>query len=92
MIGKHATTIREEEEGYIVVRYHYTDIVKFNEREIILYSGGFETATTKRRMNQVSKTFNLGYKVYQRNWKWFVSYKGLDWPYYDGITLMREEI
>ena len=75
-IGKTATTIRREE-GYTIIRYHSTDVVKFNDKEIILNTGGWETATTKARMNQASHQFNLGYTVYQKDFSWNVAYNGM---------------
>jgi hypothetical protein len=71
LIGKHATRIIQLEDDTIV-RYHDTDVVSFNRDGILLNHGGYKTATTKRRMNQVSEAFNLGFKVYQKNFEWFV--------------------
>ena len=72
-IGTTATTIRNED-GYTIVRYHNTDVVKFNQDEIVLNTGGWRTVTTKARMNQASNQYGLGFRVYQRDWEWFVDY------------------
>ena len=84
-LGKHKTTITKElgigNEDYMVVMYWNTDIVKFNNERIILNTGGWSTATTKRRMNQTSEQFNLGYQVYQKNYNWFVEYQGKTIPF-----------
>lgn len=87
-IGRVATTVKYTG-GYTVVTYHWTDIVKFNENEIILDSNGWLTQTTKRRMNQTSWQFDLGFSVYQKNNEWYVNYKGDTLDFYDGITLKR---
>ncbi len=79
-IGTTATTIRTEN-GYTIIRYHQTDVVKFNQDEVILNTGGWWTATTKARMNQASNQFDLGFRVYQHNYKWFVDYKGDSIPF-----------
>ena len=74
----YATTVRHHNESsgnYTVIQLHDTDIVQFNDDAIILDTGGWDTATTKRRMNQASEVFNLGYHVYQKNKKWYVNYK-----------------
>jgi hypothetical protein len=34
--------------------------------------GRTETATTKLRMNQASNQFNLGFSVYQKDYRWYV--------------------
>ena len=57
------------------VRYHDTNVVAFNDDFIILNTGGWNTPTTKTRMNQTSRQFNLVFHVFQRDYQWFVSYK-----------------
>lgn len=89
MIGKHATTIASDN-LHTIVTFHHTQIVKFNINEIILNSGGWQTATTKLRMNQTSETFNLGYTIYQKNFEWFIKYKNINYEFYDNIKLVRE--
>ena len=74
-IGTHKTSIRTAS-NLTSVRYWETDVVKFDNDKIILNNGGWYTSTTKKRMNQVSEQFNLGFYVYQRNYNWFVDYNG----------------
>jgi len=54
------------------VTYIQTNIVSWCDGYITLDSGGWETVTTKRKMNQASNQFALGYSVFQRNHKWYV--------------------
>jgi hypothetical protein len=69
------------------VRYAYTDIVTWKDGKVTLNSDGWETVTTKRKMNQASNQFGLGFDVYQDNWTWFVNLpNGGVVKYYDGIT------
>ena len=75
-VGTHATTVSTSD-NYTRVVYHATTVVKFNHKDIILNSGGWVTATTKLRMNQASSQFDLGFKVYQKNFKWYVTIKDL---------------
>ena len=72
-----------------MVCYHSTPVVKITDDEIILNSGGWLTATTKRRMNQASLQYNLGFAVYQVNFSWYVDYKGDTIPFEDGLTLKK---
>jgi len=72
MVGTHRTNIRTED-GTTRVRYHYTDVVSFDRDMVTLDTGGWETATTKLRMNQASCQFGLGYRVYQKDFDWFVT-------------------
>lgn len=88
-VGKTATTIRTEN-GTTEVVYHNTPVVRFSEKYIRLNTGGWWTATTKTRMNQVSHQFDLGYSVFQKNRLWFVEYKGETIPFDNWtLTLLR---
>ena len=77
------------EDGYTRVVYHFTCVVKFNQNKIILNSGGWHTQTTKNRMNQASNQYNLGYRVYQKDFTWYVDYKGQTIEFYDHMELER---
>ena len=74
LIGKVHTKIIKADNGDIKVRYHNTDVVTFNKNEITLDTGGWKTVTTKKRMNQVSEQYDLGYHVYQKHGEWYVEY------------------
>ena len=58
------------------VKYHDTRIVDFDRQMIRLDTGGWKTVTTKRRLNQVSEAFGLGFRVYQEDYRWYVDYNG----------------
>ena len=87
-VGKHETSIYTSD-GYTCVRYHRTEVVKFNFDKIILNTNGWETQTTKTRMNQASNQFNLGFHVYQENFEWFVEFQGETFDFWDGMILER---
>jgi hypothetical protein len=70
-LGKTATTISRHGENTIIT-YHSTPVVTFDSEWVHLDTGGWETVTTKLRMNQASSQFNLGYHVYQKDYQWFV--------------------
>ena len=87
-IGKTATSVYTED-GYTTVRYHATEVVQFNSELIVLNSGGWDTATTKNRMNQASHQFGLDYRVFQKDFDWFVDFKNQTLEFFDGIELVR---
>lgn len=94
-IGTHATTIapscpNELGDGLIDVTYHSTKVVRYSDRSIFLNSGGHTTTTTKRRMNEVSKTFDLGYTVVQRDYSWFVVWQDKIYTFHDGMRFDRQ--
>ena len=84
-LGRTATSTRTEltDTGTkrTIIRYHNTDVVEFTASEIVLRTGGWKTVTTKLRMNQASNQFGLDYSVFQKNHEWFVSFKGILFPF-----------
>ena len=86
-IGRTAPKVTTNERGETVVKYHDTIVVAFNHDCIVLNHGGWQTVTTKRRMNQTSRQFDLGYNVFQVVFEWFVSYRGQTIPF-DGSQLI----
>lgn len=64
------------ENGETIVRFHDTDIVRITETEIILKADEGQSNIIKARMNQVSEAYNLGYRVYQENYQWYVIWPG----------------
>lgn len=47
------------------------------------------TVTTKRKMNQAANQFGLGYGVFQRKGDWFVTTRGGEFPFKDGMRIDR---
>ena len=85
-----ATKVFDLPTGETVVRYHATNVVVFNKDKIVLNSGGWQTTTTKKRMNQASEAFDLGYSVYQDKWDWYVSLNnGETIEFCDGLVIDR---
>jgi len=61
-------------DGRTIVRLHSTDIVDVDTKDntITLNTGGWNTVTTKERMNAVLRAVNSPYHVYQRDFQWYV--------------------
>ena len=70
-LGTHCTTAKTVEDR-TTVTYHETDVVIFDDLTVKLDNGGYETPTTKLRMNQAANQFDLRYHVYQHKGVWFV--------------------
>ena len=90
-VGTHKTAIYQSD-GYTCIRYHSTEVVRFNTDEIILNSGGWHTVTTKLRMNQASYQFGLGFCVHQRQFEWFVTNGNRTYDFKDDMILERQSI
>ena len=67
--------------GHKIATYDY------NTKAVLLSSCGYETVTTKSRLNAILHEVKYGASVYQRNWNWFVSFKQLTIDFFDGIVL-----
>ena len=80
IISKYATTVSTDRDGYTVVTYHSTLIVRWKATQsgavVVLDSGGWRTVTTKRKMNQAARQFGLAYSVFKRNGEWFLEING----------------
>lgn len=74
MITGNNTTISQHGPNTYVT-LHATDVVVFDSESVILRTGGWYTVTTKRRMNEASEHFGLGYRVIQRNHEWSVVFE-----------------
>lgn len=82
IIGKHKTSIFKDND-FLCVKYWDTIVIKFNDEKIILNHGNVFhkkysdciIVTTKKRMNQASGQFNLGFSVTQENYRNYIYYK-----------------
>ena len=59
-----------------------------NLRAVKLDSCGYETVTTKSRLNAILEEVKYGCKVFQKNFNWFVSYNDETASFWDGMILI----
>jgi len=88
------TYLERRDDGDIALRLHRTDVLTYHpDGTVTLNSGGWQTVTTKRRMNQYLPN---GYRVYQHRFDWYVwnylaakqnGNDGSRVEYFDGMTL-----
>ena len=85
------------------VTYVSTRIVAWDGDNVTLNSDGWQTVTTKRKMNQAANQFALRFCVYQKRGEWFVDvansyaerertgnhWRGLAIPFVDGMTFNK---
>ena len=53
-----------------------------------LSSCGYETNTTKSRLNAILEEVKYGCKVFQKNFVWFVKYNSQTLMFWDGMILL----
>jgi len=80
-----STRIERRDDDRIAVRYHQTDVVTYHDDgRIVLDSGGYQTATTKTRINDYAPV-----SLWQRRGNWFLNDGE---PFADGVTLTNGAI
>ena len=52
--------------GNHIATYNYT------LKELSLFDGGWQSNTTKSRLNALCNELATGFSVFQKNWEWFV--------------------
>ena len=68
------------------VYLHGNHIATVSNNEITLFDGGWQSVTTKSRLNALLETFTgLGRGLYQRNYEWFVQSNNN--PFYNCMTV-----
>ena len=68
--------------GNHIATYNYT------LKELSLYDGGWQSNTTKSRLNALCNEFATGFGVFQKNWEWFVSdFQNTVVDFTDGVTV-----
>ena len=75
----------------IYLHGHLIATVDHNLKAVKLSSCGYQTVTTKSRLNAILDEVKYGAKVYQKNWDWFVSFRQSKTSFFDGIVLFNEE-
>ena len=65
----------------IAVYDHNTQAVKLN-------TGGWYSNTTKSRLNAILSEVKYGCSVFQKQWNWYVSFRGQTQDFVDGMILL----
>jgi len=74
--------------GDKVLKLHDTDIIKWVGDKIILSSGGWQTRTTKDRLNGWLNRYNTtNYYIYQKKGNWYIKDGEKVLEFFDGIEL-----
>jgi len=65
------------------IMLHSTYVVKIHpDNTYTLQTGGWQTSTTKDRINQYSPV-----RVYQRKYEWFVRINGKEYPFMENMVV-----
>ena len=67
---------------------HQIATLDHNTQAIKLDSCGYQTVTTKSRLNAILDEVKYGAKVFQKNFTWFVKYNSQTLMFWDGMILL----
>ena len=71
--------------GHLIAWYDHTKL------SLGISSCGYETRTTKSRLNAILTTFYKNVGIYQINWQWFISDQfGMGETFYDGMIVTKD--
>ena len=83
-----ANTSVHHHEGVAIVRLHGNKIAEVGDDFITLFDGGWQTTTTKSRLNALLSEFGVGCeRVFAKNFDWFVNQEGGPVPFFSGMRL-----
>ena len=68
--------------NHIATYFHYARILQ-------IFDGGWQSVTTKSRLNALLKEFRPDRQVFQKNWQWFISdrFSGINIPFISGTSV-----
>tara|TARA_B100000029_G_scaffold395456_1_gene393235 strand:- start:2237 stop:2557 length:321 start_codon:yes stop_codon:yes gene_type:complete len=82
------TRVEIDDQGDALVYLHSNFIAKISSRFVKLFDGGWQSVTTKSRLNALLDEFHYGSKVFQSDFVWYVNLlSGGEIPFYSGIEL-----
>jgi hypothetical protein len=83
-----ANTSVHHHEGVAIVRLHGNKIAEIGDDFMTLFDGGWQTTTTKSRLNALMSEFcNPGECVFQKAYQWFIKANGITVPFQSGMKL-----
>ena len=72
----------------IYLHGHQIATVDHNLKAVKLSSCGYETRTTKSRLNAILQEVKYGCSIFQKNFDWFVKYNDQTASFWDGMILI----
>ena len=78
----------DPESGVSVVRLHGNKIAEVDDTSMTIFDGGWQTTTTKSRLNALINEFCNGVTdgVFQKNYEWFIRDNNVTVDFENGYT------
>lgn len=78
----------EVDKDFTTVYLYGNKIAELGDNYVILFDGGYQSATTKSRLNAILSENGKGNEyIYQKNYEWRIFYDGKDEPFVSGMTI-----
>ena len=85
------TTVRYSNEtncSSVYLHGHNIATLDHTTNALRLSSCGYETVTTKSRLNAILEEVKYGCRVFQKQFEWFISYQGQTESFWNGMILL----
>ena len=75
-------------ECFVYLHGNHIATYNYDLKELSLFDGGWQSNTTKSRLNALCNELATGFSVFQKNWDWYVSdFQKTVVDFTDGITV-----
>ena len=78
--------------GVSTVYLHGNKIALVDDNSMTIFDGGWQSNTTKSRLNAILDQVMYGARVYQKNFDWFLSYNNQTHDFNDGMILVNGDV
>ena len=86
--GSNTTVITEDDISTVMLHGNHIATYYHDTKELALFDGGWQSNTTKSRLNALCYEFATGFGVFQKNFNWFISdFSGTAKPFFDGAIV-----
>jgi hypothetical protein len=83
------TIVHRLDDETVAIMYHRTNILKINSESVVtINTGGWETTTTKDRLNQFLSC--RGFGIFQKKGTWYIRGNDETVPYEDGMSITAD--
>lgn len=76
--------------GMITVTHHACDVAVFNDTSITLRNNGWNSVTTRQRLNKILAYFGFPMHVTSRKWNWYVETPYGEIAFHDNMWFTRD--
>ena len=76
--------INEAGQREVIIKLHGNHIATVLNDTMLLFDGGWQSNTTKSRLNALLSEFRPHTRVFQKSYQWFISYAGKNFDFVSG--------